>query len=446
MRVRSSVPLSRRLLRLLKRVSAGLGVIVVLYVLAGLVCDALIWAEVGRIRREGDPTSVAELQAPMPPDSRNGAVYYRRAFALVETNRFREIWRLDSEYELKSDPMLWKKAAAEAPQFESVVALARVAASKPACVFRENRNGTSLRQNYRIYVLSGMVIDYARLLAHEQHGDEAYEILRLSLRVADALRSDHYCISYMDRSGIYSRCARTAAEIADEVPVSEAQAKALSDALAQNGLLADCRRAQRWERAIRISDFRHAARHGFREDEMYGSYRAVGTFESSVVGRPLLWADELSYLRSMRRAKRDILIPFREQPKPPPPTGLCECEERHCIWPYSNACSYGYDVYKLRRYADTSQANICTARVAMALCIYRQRYREYPAKLHDLRRLGWRLDLVDPFSGRELVYRRTPKGCMVYSIGPNLKDDGGEGPRSLGSVFDGGDIVRRLGK
>ena len=443
MRVRSSVPLSRRLMKLLKRTALGLGVLVALYVLAGLVCDVLIWAEVGRIKREGDPTLIAELQEPEPPDSRNGAVYYRRAFALVETNRFCELWRLDSEHKLKSDPMLWKKAAAEAPKFESVVALARMAASKPACVFRENRNGF-LQKDVDIQVLSGMLSDYARLLAHEHQGDEAYEILRLSLCVADALRSDHYYIPYLNRSFIYSRCALTAAEIADEVSVSEAQAKALSDALARNGLLADCRRAQRWERAIRISDFRHAARHGFRADEMYGSDSVVGRFECSIPGRPLLWADELFYLRCMRRAAKDIRTPFREQLKPPPLTVPCECQVRHCIWPYSNVCASDFDTYKARRSADTNQANICTARVAVALRIYKQRYGDYPVKLLDLRRLGWRLDLIDPFSGRELAYKRTPKGCMIYSIGPNLRDDGGDGVEAP-DLWDNGDIARRLG-
>lgn len=32
---------------------------------------------------------------------------------------------------------------------------------------------------------------------------------------------------------------------------------------------------------------------------------------------------------------------------------------------------------------------------------------------------------IDPFSGREIVYRRTPDGCVVYSLGVNQKDDGG---------------------
>jgi uncharacterized protein YfaT (DUF1175 family) len=32
---------------------------------------------------------------------------------------------------------------------------------------------------------------------------------------------------------------------------------------------------------------------------------------------------------------------------------------------------------------------------------------------------------VDPFTGKQLVYRREGEGFVVYSLGSNLKDDGG---------------------
>jgi len=39
-------------------------------------------------------------------------------------------------------------------------------------------------------------------------------------------------------------------------------------------------------------------------------------------------------------------------------------------------------------------------------------------------RLGWKLP-QDPFSGKDFVYKRQGKGFLLYSIGENLKDDGG---------------------
>lgn len=32
---------------------------------------------------------------------------------------------------------------------------------------------------------------------------------------------------------------------------------------------------------------------------------------------------------------------------------------------------------------------------------------------------------IDPFTGEPLLYRRTNRGCIIYSVGMNLLDDGG---------------------
>jgi hypothetical protein len=36
----------------------------------------------------------------------------------------------------------------------------------------------------------------------------------------------------------------------------------------------------------------------------------------------------------------------------------------------------------------------------------------------------------DPFSGREMLYKYDQDGYVIYSIGDNLKDDGGETEQS----------------
>jgi hypothetical protein len=44
----------------------------------------------------------------------------------------------------------------------------------------------------------------------------------------------------------------------------------------------------------------------------------------------------------------------------------------------------------------------------------------------DLESLGLPMDcLTDPYNGERLKVRRTPKGPVIYSVGPNLIDDGG---------------------
>ena len=48
----------------------------------------------------------------------------------------------------------------------------------------------------------------------------------------------------------------------------------------------------------------------------------------------------------------------------------------------------------------------------------------------------------DPFTGKDYVYRRKDTGFVVYSLGENLKDDGGTSHKEMGWKGDY-DIVWR---
>lgn len=50
--------------------------------------------------------------------------------------------------------------------------------------------------------------------------------------------------------------------------------------------------------------------------------------------------------------------------------------------------------------------------------------------------LGWKIP-EDPFSGKDFIYKRQEKGFILYSIGRNMKDDGGkESPNSDPDRYD----------
>jgi hypothetical protein len=70
--------------------------------------------------------------------------------------------------------------------------------------------------------------------------------------------------------------------------------------------------------------------------------------------------------------------------------------------------------------------------LGLACGLHRSAYGEYPARLDDL--APQIIDEVppDPFTGEPFVYRRTDRGFVVYSVGPNLEDDGGVEDRSAG--------------
>lgn len=61
------------------------------------------------------------------------------------------------------------------------------------------------------------------------------------------------------------------------------------------------------------------------------------------------------------------------------------------------------------------------SRLGLAIIDYKKEHGAFPP---DLQALGAQ-DLVDPCTGKPLVYRPEPNGFLLYSVGPDLTDDGG---------------------
>ncbi len=66
------------------------------------------------------------------------------------------------------------------------------------------------------------------------------------------------------------------------------------------------------------------------------------------------------------------------------------------------------------------------ARTALAVDRYRQERGKLPETLQDLVPEHMESILEDPFDGKPLRYRKLPKGYVVYSVGPDLSDEGGK--------------------
>ena len=76
---------------------------------------------------------------------------------------------------------------------------------------------------------------------------------------------------------------------------------------------------------------------------------------------------------------------------------------------------------------DEKAAGLARAQVALALVACHNETGEWPESMDQLRKIvKWDLP-QDPFSGKDLLYRRDGEGWVLYSVGPDLKDDGGTG-------------------
>ncbi len=84
-------------------------------------------------------------------------------------------------------------------------------------------------------------------------------------------------------------------------------------------------------------------------------------------------------------------------------------------------------VHKVQKAWDRVQQVQDNLRLALALAWYHRNHGRYPKKLDELAPKYLRAIPGDVFSGKALIYRPTEKGYLLYSVGPNGKDDGGRG-------------------
>jgi hypothetical protein len=99
-------------------------------------------------------------------------------------------------------------------------------------------------------------------------------------------------------------------------------------------------------------------------------------------------------------------------------------------------CGWYFDSSSVSREA-RCLANVRLALTAVALEQFRAAHdNRYPAALSELTPNYLGAALMDPFDGQPLRYRKQGDGYVLYSVGSDLKDDGGK-PRD----GKGGDIV-----
>ena len=65
--------------------------------------------------------------------------------------------------------------------------------------------------------------------------------------------------------------------------------------------------------------------------------------------------------------------------------------------------------------------------ISLALELFKSEHGAYPAALSELAPTYLEKVPMDFFSGQPLIYSRAANGYTIYSVGPNVTDDGGKG-------------------
>ena len=279
-----------------------------------------------------------------------------------------------------------------------------------------------------------------RAIAELQNGqsEKAFDDVQLSLRLAEAIRTEPFIITHLVRLAILQIALQPVWEGLAEHRWSDAQLAALDADLANLDFLADYEFTARSEPAfhIRLIDYLEQKRSRYQEfvslfsnnnqhdADVLNNFTATAIFYLAPKG----WFDQNKIAMVQMRQKWDAPIVDDPQQMVSPKLVLAS-EAAQSKMTYSPFNFFARLEGFLDNYAQKvarGQTAVNLARVAIALERYRLAHGEFPESLAALTPQFMEKVPHDIIGGQPLHYRRTSDGQFVlYSVGWNERDDGG---------------------
>lgn len=205
-------------------------------------------------------------------------------------------------------------------------------------------------------------------------------------------------------------CRTVAIELGNQIlrsgPLDDATRNKLDAELAQNDGLAGFQFALKSDRAFGLDSFREVGRLSW--------FNLPGKEDAS------------NYLDGIQEQLDLFSEPYQAASK----AADARTQNKAANLTLSNSAITSF--HKVRGAADRTRAKVRCLRVLNAL---QRLNKDHSGPLPDLASLGLPADAItDPFDGQRLRIKKTPNGWVIYSVGPNLTDDGGdlEGNKDVG--------------
>lgn len=245
-----------------------------------------------------------------------------------------------------------------------------------------------------------VIAAWSTLQAARGNRDEAIAASIAALKLSAFWGRDPFLISYLVSVATTRQAMIEAERALQSGPFSEASRNRLDAELARLDNLEGFRRALRTERAFSLTTCREMS-------------RQIGWLRGWLQNNMMLMFIDF-YDEQMQRSE----VPFAKLDALGPPTSARAYW--HPMRPMADLLEPA--MRPARQAAETQRAAVRVLRILNAI-------RALPADAQapdDLTKLGLPAEAtIDPFTDRPLIVKKRPDGWLVYSVGPDLVDDGG---------------------
>jgi hypothetical protein len=409
----------RRFKQILKIGALGLGLLLVAALIGNAILigttSSRLEARLAAIRNAGDPVTLADLARPAPPPEQNAAVFLRRARHDAEALA-KELNQIDDKFTDKegrggeTEQKLLRAIHRAYPSafnaYPHVVPLLEQAAACPDCnlelaytagpdallkdVFTEV-------QRFREY--TNILQKQASALRAQGKQDEALHWCLVSFRLTRLLEREPLLIPYLITAACRSVAIAESNAILRAGPVSKLIRTELDKEVANDEHVRGYLQALKGERAYAITSF--------------GT-----TFPVNWVNRAYFNTDACSLLDQMEEQ-----MALTTQPYAAVAASEAKLKQR-VSGPFHTLSALQLPaVLKTRDAMDRVRAQIRCLRILNAL----QQHGPWGEKEPQLSELGLPPETTtDPYDGSPIKLKQLRGDWLIYCVGPNLKDDGGQ--------------------
>ncbi len=423
-----------------RRILIGVGIVLLS---AGSVYAVLLVRSTARLRqayaaleKAGRPTAAAAFIPPAVPDAQNALVLYESAASGLRAQPFGSrnlLWRLgrlaDSLWSDAPDPNDVAELKYWMQQDVVLRALAAVeeGTRRPAC--RLNRDydrgvpaETKIVDDF--WPLGRLLAAQARLEAEAGAVDKAWSTTVTQLRFADSLRSDPLCEGQLCRAGLILRVCSAIRALCEMEPPSGEKCREMEGILKDLDDIGPSIRALDGERLL-VGERLFS----LPSDELYETVRerVLRANERTpeiltrlafriLAFRPRLVAEHAMYLSLLQKSTQMLQGPYV-------PRGSGVWQEVHDLLMKPRLLTREFtpslDFLAELHYRKAAEVHI--TRAGLALLQHRQTHGALPPTLEVL---GLER-LTDPYTQEPLRYRIEGQGFVVYSVGEDMRDNGG---------------------
>jgi hypothetical protein len=408
--------------------------------------------EIQKIKELGEPTTVEEIIPEEIPDAENGSLLYKEAFGHFESLR--------SQYDKRGSvwnkiPYLgyirWDEVSSEdrkkvADFFLNNADVTKIyqlldKASNMKCQFLKRKDcQQKWPSTYHLSQMAGCVrllAARARFEAENLSIEKALATLLTVLRISKSISGEPLLTSQMTRLHVDSVILNCTEEVLrkgegsadlyqyliEEIKRDRDENVTHSGLLSERVVVGIHRFAQMKRRWIEEWNNMSHKEKQKRFEGMFGRKHSKKNMDKEVLKRIEVVADyqQLVYFRAVAKMVSQSKRPSWEVRKE-----LGRLEPWMVGRPLKKIMFFVQDFAIFYGHEARIDAGLGNAEIALACHIYKSKHGDYPSSLRDLTPEMLASLPLDPFTGTDYIYRKNNDGFIVYSVGDDLKDDGGK--------------------